>query len=125
MKNKKPRHNLKMYLHYRKELRNNSTRAEYILWFYLKDKKLNNVKFRRQHSIDHYILDFYCPSKKLAIEVDGGYHLLEDQKQYDKVRDSYLKRYGIQVIRFENELIYHHIDDVLKEISYHLENKIS
>ena len=74
-----------MTLHYnrtkenwrRKELRNNMTKAEKILWEYLKNKKLEGYKFRRQYSVDSFIIDFYCPKVKLGIEVDGEVHFTE------------------------------------------------
>ncbi len=62
----------------RKALRNNLTEAEYLLWQYLKGKKLSGRKFRRQHSFENYIMDFYCPAEKPAIELDGQHHFLED-----------------------------------------------
>ena len=62
----------------RKALRNNLTEAEYLLCQYLKGKKLSGRKFRRQHSFENYIMDFYCPVEKLAIELDGQHHFLED-----------------------------------------------
>ena len=82
-------------------LRNHATKQENKLWY----RFLNNfsVRFVRQKPIDNYIVDFYCPSKKLAIEIDGSQHYTEDGMQYDKIRTDILNQYGITVIRFTNE----------------------
>jgi len=86
----------------RKSLRNNATPEENLLWEYLKGKKLMGKKFRRQHSFGYYILDFYCPTEKLAIELDGYQHFTEEGKANDKERDDFLKAHGIRVLRMQN-----------------------
>ncbi|MBK9099032.1 MAG: endonuclease domain-containing protein [bacterium] len=86
----------------RKDLRNKSTAAEIILWNHLKRKQLNGRKFRRQHSISDYIVDFYCPEERLVIELDGDFHFDEEIKQYDEERTAYLNKLDIKVLRFEN-----------------------
>ena len=108
--------NKKILKVYRKRLRNNSTPAEIKLWTYLKNKQLSGRKFRRQHSIDNFILDFYCPGEKLAIELDGGYHNLKKQAAADRERDLILNFYGIKVLRFKNELVFKSPDGVLETI---------
>ncbi len=110
------KNNKKILKPYRKWLRNNSTPAEINLWIFLKNKQLSGRKFRRQHSIDNFILDFYCPAEKLAIELDGGYHNTQEQSAKDKERDLILKSYGIKVLRFRNELVFRNIDGVLGTI---------
>ncbi len=87
-----------------RELRYNPTEAETLLWEKLKGKQLG-VKFRRQHPIYQYIADFYCHQIKLVIEVDGDYHRLRDQIEYDKFRSDDLSELGIEIIRFSNDLI--------------------
>jgi very-short-patch-repair endonuclease len=99
----------------RRELRRNQTEAEELLWKYLRAKKIG-VKFRRQYGIGPYILDFYAPSLKLAIEADGKIHLKKEVQTKDKNRDAFLKRAGISVLRFENEEIEHDLENVLSEI---------
>jgi very-short-patch-repair endonuclease len=103
----------------RKILRKSLTPQEFKLWFYLKSKNLG-IKFRRQHSIGPYIVDFYCKEKNLVIELDGSQHL--EAKEYDRERDSYLQTLGIKVIRFWNNEIDKNIEDVLirikEEITY-------
>jgi len=85
----------------RKNLRNNSTVPEQILWQYLKNKKLG-VKFRRQHGIGNYIVDFYCPELKLAIEIDGATHSEAEEVEYDTRRDNFLRMQGVEVRRYTN-----------------------
>jgi very-short-patch-repair endonuclease len=101
----------------RKFLRRNMTSAERIIWDELRKYKLG-FKFRRQFSIGHYILDFYCPQKRLAIEIDGEVH--QFQKEYDHVREVFLEEYNINVLRFENGEIKNNIQKVLSEIKNHL-----
>ena len=92
------------------------TPAEEMLWKTLKGKQLGGYKFRRQHPISNYILDFYCHVAKLAIEIDGDYHLSEEQKQYDTNRTADLLDLGIREIRFTNSEIFHNIEKVLEDI---------
>lgn len=101
---------------FRKNLRNNLTPAEAKLWTLLKNSQLGGIKFRRQHSFNNYILDFYSPSEKLAIELDGAVHNTEEAQEYDKKRDLFLNNYGIKVLRFENKLVFDETDFVLSEI---------
>ena len=73
-------------------------------------------KFRRQHSVTNYILDFYCPTERLSIELDGSQHYTDKGLRYDKERTSHLNQLSIKVIRFENKLVFDRIDIVLEEI---------
>jgi very-short-patch-repair endonuclease len=86
----------------RRELRNNSTNAEHLLWYQLRGSKVDGRKFRRQHSIGPFIADFYCPEERLAIELDGDIHDEPDRIEYDARRTQYLEDHGIQVLRFRN-----------------------
>ncbi|MFT4848614.1 MAG: restriction endonuclease S subunit/very-short-patch-repair endonuclease [Sediminicola sp.] len=101
---------------FRKELRNNLTPAEASLWKMLKGKQLDHRKFRRQHSVANYILDFYCPEEKLAIELDGDGHYEERQMEYDHERDLFLNHFGIKVLRFENKWVWQNTAGVLQAI---------
>ena len=94
-------HNITKLLERRRELRNKSTPEEILLWMQLKDSKVG-FKWRRQHSIGGYIVDFYCPSKKLVIEIDGPQHFKKENKEYDKVRTEFFERLNIKVLRFTN-----------------------
>lgn len=112
----KQRNNLPQLKTFRKELRNNLTPAEAKLWTFLKGKQLEGRKFRRQHSVDFYILDFYCPSERLAIELDGQGHWQICQSEYDKERDLFLECFGIRVLRFENKVIWNNLEGLLEEV---------
>jgi len=94
-------------------MRKNPTKHEEVLWFYLKSKKFG-VKFRRQHGIGGYIVDFYCKEKNLIIELDGSQHL--NTQEYDQTRDAYLKSLGLTVLRFWNEEIDKDIKIVTEKI---------
>jgi very-short-patch-repair endonuclease len=109
--------NIKKFYYRRKELRNNSTPQEILLWLHLKDSKLG-FKFRRQHSLGGYIADFYCPSKKLVIEIDGSQHFIN--KKYDDIRSSYLQGLDIKVVRFTNNEINTNISGVIDNIIKYL-----
>jgi very-short-patch-repair endonuclease len=101
---------------YRRNLRNNSTSAEAVLWTYLQKSQLEGRKFRRQHSVGNYILDFYCPSEKLCVELDGAGHFTEEGLLYDTERTEYLNSVGIKVIRFENKSVFDSVNYVLEDI---------
>jgi len=98
-------------------LRKNMTLAEIILWKKLKDRRIFKVKFRRQHPINFFIVDFYCHEYKLVIETDGDIHNDIEKAEYDIGRTAELERYGIKVIRFTNEQVIHNLDLVIIEIS--------
>ncbi len=97
----------------RKQLRNKSTLEEKMLWQELKGNKLGR-KFIRQYSVDNYVVDFYCPAKRLAIELDGESH--KDNQKYDQYRTKYLGAFGIGVIRFWNQEIRNDVEDVVEKI---------
>jgi len=104
-----------------KKLRENMTQAELVIWEKLKDKRFKGYKFRRQHPIQKYIVDFYCHKLGLIIEIDGGYHKAGLQKKADIERKRILEFQGLQEIRFTNEDVLRNINKVLKE----LEQKIN
>ena len=99
-------HNLKHLEERRKALRKNLTSTETTLWKQIQRSQLNNRKFRRQHSIENFIVDFYCPKEKLIIELDGAIHLDFAQQNYDNERTERLEHLGFKVIRFENKLVF-------------------
>ncbi|MEK7072514.1 MAG: endonuclease domain-containing protein [Patescibacteria group bacterium] len=101
----------------RRDLRNKLTFYEIILWSKLKNRQINNRKFRRQHGIGNYIVDFFCPELKLVIEVDGADHFFDEKsEQYDSARQKYIENKGIKVIRFTNNEIRDNLDGVLEVI---------
>lgn len=100
-----------------RELRKNQTEAEELLWQLLRNRKLNNLKFRRQHPLKvNFILDFYCAEHKLGIEIDGGCHNDIEQIERDKVRTEIISQYGIKIIRFTNEQVLNETKNVLTQI---------
>ena len=115
-------HNRKYLEERRKDLRQNLTPAEATLWKSLQRKQLKGRKFRRQHSIQNYIVDFYCASEKLIIELDGSVHLDFAELNYDYERSLTLEKLGFKVIRFENKLVFENISFVLEEITKHFKN---
>jgi len=104
-----------------KELRNNPTEPESKLWTYLCRNQLKGFRFKRQHPIKYFIADFYCHKAKLIIEIDGGYHNLPEQFEYDENRDYELENLGLKVLRFTNEDVFYDIENTLKSIISELE----
>jgi very-short-patch-repair endonuclease len=99
-----------------RSLRRTMTDAEQLLWSSLRRKQLGGYRFRRQHPIDRFVLDFYCSEVKLAIELDGGQHNEPDAIVYDHERTVLLKEYGIQIVRFWNHEILSNLEGVLQII---------
>ena len=97
-------------------LRKNMTLAEKILWKKLKDRKIFNVKFRKQHPVWIFIVDFYCHEYKLVIEIDGDIHEDIEVVDYDLGRTAELNKFGLKVIRFTNDQILFNMDFVMSEI---------
>ncbi|TLM93080.1 endonuclease domain-containing protein [Hymenobacter jeollabukensis] len=110
------RHNRQELKPNRRELRRNLTPAEATLWKALQGGQLAGRKFRRQHSVGPYILDFYCPSERLVVELDGAGHYNVIGAAHDAVRTAYLNGVGIQVLRFENKLVFGQLEWVLAAI---------
>jgi very-short-patch-repair endonuclease len=116
-------HNKKHLKTFRRELRNNLTPAEATMWKALQQKKLEGRKFRRQHSVGKYVLDFYCPTERLAVELDGAEHFTVHGSLHDEERDDYLKSLNIRVVRFENKEVYNNLEMVLEEIKSYFREK--
>ena len=104
------------YIQRRKDLRHTSTDAELHLWKHLRAHRFAELKFRRQHQIGHYIVDFYCHSLELVIEVDGSQHYEDDGQAYDEERTTYLMSKGLRVLRFDNRQVMTETDGVLAAI---------
>ncbi len=99
-----------------RELRRVETETEKILWESLRGKRLNGLKFRRQHPYEHYVLDFFCVEHQLVVELDGSVHDVLDQAAYDEERTSFLNEHGLRVIRFRNEEVKKNLSNVLQKI---------
>ncbi len=105
----------------RRELRRRQTDAEKKLWSLLRNRRLNNEKFFRQYSLGPYILDYYCPKKMLAIELDGRQHNQENQVLKDEKRNEFLQQHRVCVLRFWNHDVLTQTDAVVAEIYRTLE----
>ncbi len=97
-----------------RELRNNSTKTEILLWQQLKGKQMRGYDFHRQKPLDEYIVDFFCNELMLAIEIDGESHF--GHEEYDKIRQERLESLGVKFLRFEDEFVYYNLEQVLKTI---------
>jgi very-short-patch-repair endonuclease len=96
------------------------TEAETFLWQRIRKKQLKGRQFYRQKNIGDYIVDFYCTSAKLIVELDGGQHYTEEGKRRDQVKDKYLESLGIIVVRFSDREVFKNIEGVLERIFEHL-----
>jgi len=104
-------------------LRKRATPPERILWRHLRNRNFAGHKFRRQHPFDRYVLDFYCPSAKLAIELDGGGHSYYAGHIHDRTRSEFLARHGVLLLRFWNHQVPQELDGVLRAIWFALEER--
>ncbi|WP_176597451.1 MULTISPECIES: endonuclease domain-containing protein [Sphingobium] len=91
---------------------------EIALWQWLRERP-EGLKFRRQHPVGPYVLDFYCASARLAIEVDGGFHDNAEQSAHDQMRDAWLRSQGVQVLRIKAVDVLRNFDDVTRHILHH------
>lgn len=108
----------------RRKLRNNATEHEKIMWEKLKGSKFMWLKFRRQHSVWRYILDFYCPKLKIWIELDWNQHLKEENVEYDDIRTEYLESDWIKIYRFLNYEIKNNLEKVLEKLEKEIPTNI-
>lgn len=113
-------HNRKPIEHLRRALRHSPTEAEARLWSRLRRSQLAGEKFRRQHSIGNYVLDFYCPEVRLAVELNGSVHSHPVSAERDIARTDFLERLNVRVLRFENRLVFENLDGVLEAIKSYL-----
>jgi very-short-patch-repair endonuclease len=104
-----------------RSMRQQPTDAEIMLWKILRFKAVSGYRFRRQRPVAGYILDFYCPSRRLAVELDGGQHTDEIHAEYDRARTERLNKMGVKVLRFSNHDVLRHPQVVAEEILRHLE----
>jgi very-short-patch-repair endonuclease len=104
------------FTHLRRHLRQTMPAAERHLWPHLRQRRLENCKFRRQYGIDRFVVDFYAPELKLAIEIDGPTHDRAEAQEYDAARQAYIESIGAVVLRFRNGQVYHDLEGVLGTI---------
>jgi type I restriction enzyme R subunit len=100
-----------------RDLRQQQTTAEALLWELLRNRRLRGFKFRRQHQIGRYVADFYCREAQLVIECDGSVHDAKEQWQHDHDRDVYLARQGIRILRFSNDRILNETETIIEEVA--------
>ncbi len=100
-------------------LRQTATHAEILMWRCLRNRRMNGRKFRRQHPIEPFIVDFYCEELSLAVELDGGQHNSLEGHRHDAARDDFLRELGVKVLRFTNGELFRHTDAVLNVIWHH------
>ena len=112
-------HNHRRLKTHRRALRTHGTAAEAALWRLLRKRQLHGRKFRRQHSVGRYILDFYCPAEGLAVELDGAVHDDPARHAYDTDRTRFLAEHGVRVVRIANEEVFRQPDVVLDRIAAH------
>ena len=98
----------------RRALRGRATDAERLLWRLLRTRQFVGLKFRRQHPVGHYIVDFYCADRRLAVELDGGQHFTVEGQAYDRRRTAYLATRGVRVVRFTNSELFENTEGVLE-----------
>jgi very-short-patch-repair endonuclease len=98
-----------------KELRHRLTAAEQVLWSALRGRGIGGLRFRRQHPVGPFVLDFFCPAAKLVIEVDGPIH--EQQREQDQARTEHLEAYGYRVLRFTNQEVMTNLEAVVAQIA--------
>ncbi len=100
----------------RRNLRKNLTNAEKLLWERIRRRQIRNKRFLRQYGVGKYVIDFYCPEIKLAIEADGDTHDSDEEILYDKKRQKEIEKYGITFLQFGNEEIFANIESLIKKI---------
>ena len=113
--------NLKQFA---QQLRENMTDAEKHLWWKIRMKQVQGLIFYRQKPIGEYIVDFYCPKAKLAIEIDGSHHLVGETIEYNRIRDEYIQSLGLGVLRFTNTDVLKNMRGVLERITDEVDKKI-
>ncbi len=106
----------------RRSLRNNMPLAEKLIWQRLRGRQIENCKFRRQYSIGTFVVDFYAPEIKLALEIDGDSHFVDGANQYDDERTAFLVEKGAKILRFTNREIYEELDGVLEVIAQRIQD---
>lgn len=109
-------YNKKEYQARRRALRRSMPTAEIIRWAKLKNKQMQGKRFLRQYSVDQYVLDFYCPELKLAIEIDGDSHFMPGAQEQDKTRQEHIEAFGIRFLRFTNEDVCKNADGVCQTV---------
>ena len=117
-------YNNSLFKERRRALRANPTDAEQVVWAHIRNRQIEQCRFRRQYSVGPYILDFYCPTIRLAIELDGKQHEEQESALYDSEREKYLMDLDIKTIRYQNGDVMKNTKNVIENIRTHI-NQIS
>ena len=123
MLHKEKTNNLKDTKDLRQGLRLTATPAEVTLWQFLKKSQVGGLKFRRQHSVGEFVLDFYCPEIKLGIELDGEVHNTPMAYERDMIRTKFLNQNGISVLRYHNDVVFNNAQGIIDSILHFAEKK--
>lgn len=110
-------YNIRSETERRRILRRNLPKAEAILWKKLSRKQAMGYKFRRQYGVDAFVIDFYYPELKLAVEIDGDSHFRNQAEEYDHSRQEHIEQFGITFLRFTNQEVYNNLNGILQSIS--------
>ena len=108
-----------------KELRKNMTAAEEFLWEKLRNRQFLGLKFRRQHPVEIFVVDFICIEKYLVVEVDGEIHQNPEQKEWDENRAAEIEKFGLTILRFTNEEVIFQTDMVMGKIKEYVSSYTS
>ena len=108
-------YNIKLKRH-SQQLRKNMTDAERLLWSKIRKKQLRGCQFYRQRIIGNYIVDFYCPKTKLIVELDGGQHYNEEENRKDRIRDDYMKKLRMKILRLSDREVFENLNGVIERI---------
>jgi len=108
--------NWKSEVNRRRALRRNLSKAEAVMWMYLSKRQMLGYKFRRQYGVDRYVVDFYCPQLRLAVEIDGETHFCGQAPEKDRRRQQYIESLGIRFLRFRNEDVLGNLSEVLETL---------
>ena len=100
----------------RRKLRQHQTNAEELVWRFLRNRQMLGYKFKRQYSVDHFVIDFYCPELKLAIEIDGGTHNTSEKKKKDIIRQKYLEGFNVNFVRIKDEELFGNSNNAFSKI---------
>lgn len=106
-----------------RQLRKKETWAEKLVWIWLRDRRFTGYKFRRQHPLGNYSLDFFCEEAELNIELDGGQHGFPGQQRHDAEREKYLKSRGIKTLRFWNSRLRRDAQSIRDTIFHELQKR--
>ncbi len=115
-----PKSGFRKTIRLRRDLRHNPTAAELAFWSHIANKRFINFKFRKQHGIGPYIVDFYCAQKKVIIEIDGDTHATDKGPERDKNRTAYLESLGYKVIRYNNRDVLNNASGVFEDLAQKL-----